>query len=218
MAKLIGPLLSFGARGQIGKAMVTSTWRGVDYARQYVIPANPRTTAQTAVRNLFAYLREMWKLAPSEVVATWNAFASGRPFTGMNKWVGENVRVLNGETDLINLIGSPGSGGGLPPSAFAATTGTTPGEIDFDFTVPTDIPDGWVLSKAVAVAVPDADPTGFFAGPFVQEVVAVAPWDGTLTGLPAGANCQVMGWLVWEKPNGALAYSVSLSDQAAADA
>lgn len=218
MAKLIGPLLSFGARGQIGKAMVTSTWRGVDYARQYVIPANPRTVAQTAVRSLFAYLREMWKLAPPEVTAAWNSFASGRPFTGMNKWVGENVRVLNGEVDLINLIGSPGSGGGLPPAAFSAATGAAAGQIAFDFTVPTDIPQGWVLSKSVAVAVPDADPTGIFTGPFVQEVVSVAPWDGILEGLPPGVNCQVMGWLVWEKPNGALAYSVALSDQAVSDA
>jgi len=43
MSKLTGPLLSFGARGQIGKAMVTSTWKGVPYARQYVVPANPQT-------------------------------------------------------------------------------------------------------------------------------------------------------------------------------
>src|SRR5690606_16143033 len=136
MAKLTGPLLSFGARGQIGKAMVTAKWRGVDYARQYVIPANPRTTAQQANRTRFAFLREMWKLAPAVVVEPWTAFAAGRPFTNMNKFVGENNRVLNGESDLQNFIGSPGARGGLPPQALSATTGNSAGEIDVAITVP----------------------------------------------------------------------------------
>lgn len=216
MAKLTGPMLSFGARGQIGKAMVTAKWRGVAYARQYVKPANPQTAAQTAVRSLFAYLREMWKLAPTEVIATWDAFARGRPFTGMNKYVGENVRVLNGETDMNNFIGSPGSGGGLPPTSFSAVTGSVAGTIDFTFDVPAT-PSGWTLLRSVAVAFPDADPTGIFMGPYVEETVAVAPWDGTLTGLGSGVVCQVAGWLVWQKPNGDLAYSVSLLDQATSD-
>lgn len=215
MAKLTGPMLSFGARGQIGKAMVTAKWRGIAYARQYVKPANPQTAAQTAVRSLFAYLREMWKLAPTEVVATWDAFARGRPFTGMNKFVGENVRVLNGETDMNNFIGSPGSGGGLPPVTFAAVTGGAAGEIDFTFDVPAT-PSGWTLLRSVATAFPDADPTGIFMGPYVEETVALAPWDGTLTGCDSGVNHQVAGWLVWQKPSGDLAYSVSMLDQAVA--
>lgn len=217
MAKLTGPLLSFGARGSVGKALVVSKWRGVVYARQHVVPANPQTAAQTAVRSLFAYLREMWKLAPTEVIDTWDSFAQGRPFTGMNKFVGENVRVLNGETDMNNFIGSPGSKGGLPPTAFSATTGGASGEIDFDFTVPA-APSGWTLLSSVAIAFPDANPTGIFVGPFVSEEVTSAPWDGTLTGLGSAVPCQVAGWLTWQKPNGDTAYSVSLLDQATSGA
>src|SRR3546814_18679316 len=107
MAKVNGPFLSFGGRGQIGKAMVAAKWCGVQYVREYVVPANPRSVAQQAVRTLFAYLREMWKLAPSETILAWNAFAKGRPFTGMNKFVGENERVRKGETKLANFIGNP---------------------------------------------------------------------------------------------------------------
>src|SRR3546814_7568895 len=103
----------------------------------------------------------MWKLAPSETILAWNAFAKGRPFTGMNKFVGENVRVLKGETTLANFIGNPGSGGGLPPTSITAVTGSTPGTIDVTVTPPT-VPDGWVLVKAVATAMPDANPTGIF--------------------------------------------------------
>lgn len=217
MAKVTAPLLSFGARGQIAKTMVIGSWRGVRYAREYVVPANPRTTAQQAVRTLFAYLREMWKLAPSEVLAAWNSFAQGRPFTGMNKFIGENVRVLNGETDMNNFIGSPGSKGGLPPLTFSAATGTSPGEVVATFTVPA-APDGWALDKAVAVAFPDADPTGIFMGPFVQGTDNSSPYEITLAGLGAGVPCQVAGWLVWTKPNGDLAYSVAMLDQATSDA
>lgn len=215
MAKVTGPFMSFGGRGQIGKAMVAQKWRGVQYVREYVVPANPRTTAQQAVRSLFAYLREMWKLAPSEVLLGWNAFAQGRPFTGMNKFVGENVRVLNGEADMDNFIGNPGSGGGLPPVSITAVAGAGAGEIDVTIDEP-DIPTGWALTRAVATAFPDADPTGIFTGPYVQGTDAATPFEITLTGLPTGVTCQVQAWLVWTKPNGKTAYSVALSDQSLA--
>lgn len=50
MAKLTAPLLSLGASGQIGKAVVHFPWKGINAAREYVVPANPRTTAQTTQR------------------------------------------------------------------------------------------------------------------------------------------------------------------------
>lgn len=217
MAKLTGPLLSFGARGSIGKTLVASKWRGVPYARQHVVPANPQTTAQQAVRTLFAYLREMWKLAPSEIALTWDSFAQGRPFTGMNKFIGENVRVLNGQIDMDNFIGSPGSKGGPAPVSVAAVTGAATGEIDVTVTVPV-IPTGWAITRVVAVAFPDADPTGIFLGPFVQATDAAAPYQPALTGLGSAVLCQVSAWIVWEKPDGSAAYSVSITDQATSGA
>lgn len=213
MAKLTGPILSFGARGSIGKTIVASKWRGVAYARQHVVPANPRTTAQQAVRTLFAYLREMWKLAPSEVAPAWDSFAQGRPFTGMNKFIGENVRVLNGEIVMDNFIGSPGSKGGPAPVSVAAVTGGASGEIDVTVTVPT-IPPGWAITKVVAIGFPDANPTGIFLGPFVQATDAAAPYQPDLTGLGSAVPCQVAAWIVWTKPDGSAAYSVSITDQA----
>ena len=103
MAKISAPLLSMGATGSIGDAITFGTWRGISYARQKVTPANPRTAAQQANRQRFALLREMWKLAPAVLRAPWTAFAAGRPFTDMNKFVGENVRTLNGQMDVCKL-------------------------------------------------------------------------------------------------------------------
>ncbi len=63
MAKLKAPLLSFGASGAIAKAVVYFPWKGLNVAREYVIPANPKTDPQntqrgyltTAVRMLHEY-------------------------------------------------------------------------------------------------------------------------------------------------------------------
>jgi hypothetical protein len=218
VAKISAPLLSMGARGTIGKSVTFAKWRGIDYARQRVIPANPRTTAQQANRTRFAFLREMWKLAPAAVQAPWNAFAAGRPFTGMNKFVGENNRLLVGEVLLGNLLASPGARGGLPPAGVVAATGVNPGEITVTVTPPDQLPEGWTVEMCGAAAVVDQDPVGLFSGPFVAGTDAADPYVITLGGFEAGANVMAYGWVVYEKPDGSLAYSVSVSDAAVADA
>jgi len=50
VAKLKAPLLSLGASGAIGKVAVYFGWKGLDCVREYVIPANPKTTAQNTQR------------------------------------------------------------------------------------------------------------------------------------------------------------------------
>lgn len=215
MAKVTAPLLSFGGAGQMAKSMVYSTWKGVPYTRRYVIPANPRTPEQTVTRKTFALLREMWKLAPALVVAPWDAFAKGRPFTGMNKFVGENIRVLRGKPDMNDFITSPGAGGGLPPESVTAIAGANDGEIDVTVIAP-EAPPGWLLTSFTACAFPNVDPATFFAGPFVAASVAAPGTTVTLTGLQPASECQVGAWLVWEKGNNKVAYSVGITVQAIA--
>lgn len=50
MAKLKGPLFSLGASGALGKTLVFFSWKGLDVVREYVVPANPKTTLQVAHR------------------------------------------------------------------------------------------------------------------------------------------------------------------------
>lgn len=215
MAKLTGPLLSMNARGQIGKTLVAAKWKGIPYMRQYVVPANPRTTAQQAVRGMFALLREMYKLAPAVLRAPWDAFATGRPFTGMNKFVGENVRLLNGETDMALFLGSPGARGGLPPASVSAAPTANPGEIEVTFVLPTQLPDGWTVNSIAATGFPDQDPSGgIFTGPLVADSELAPATEVVLTGLPTGDLCVVSGWVIYDRPDGTLAYSVGLADTA----
>jgi len=50
VAKLKAPLLSLGASGAIGKTIVYFGWKGLDCAREYVVPSNPKTTPQNTQR------------------------------------------------------------------------------------------------------------------------------------------------------------------------
>jgi len=54
LAKLKAPCFSLGAAGALGKALVFFTWKGLDVVREYVIPANPKTTLQTTQRGYLA--------------------------------------------------------------------------------------------------------------------------------------------------------------------
>ena len=211
MAKITGPLLSMSARGQIGKAMVTSKWRGIAYARQYVQPANPRTIAQQANRTRFALLREMFKIAPAVVRAPWDAFTQGRPFLPVNKFVGENNLLLNANPTFEAAIMSPGARGGLPPVAVVAANGVADGDITVTVTPPDVLPEGWNITAVHAAAILEQDPTGIFSGPFVAGSDAAAPYEVALGGFALADNLVAYGWIEYEKPNGQAAYSVSLS-------
>lgn len=209
MAKVNAPLLSFGARGQVGKAIVFAKWRGVDYARQRVIPANPRTLEQQAVRGTFRVQSQIWTLANEGWKDVWNLFAAGRPFTGRNAFIGQNVRALDQEVDRAKFVFSPGARGGLPPEAAAVTGGTN--QVTVAMTNPTP-PPGWSLVAAIGVAVMDGDPATAYSGPvgFVRD--ADTPEDLVITGLDEAADYVVGAFLEWLKPNGDTAYSVALSD------
>lgn len=213
MGKTTAPLLSFDAAGAVGQTVVYSRWRGVKYARRYVIPANPRTTSQQLNRNSFAVLREMYKLAPDLARAPWGAFATGRPFTGFNAFIGENRRAIGTDVDMSEFIGSPGARGGLPPDSVTPAATASAGEIAVDFTTPTP-PTGWTLSASVASAFAQQAPDAAFSGPMHVEEITASPWDITFTGLTSAQEYVVSGWLRWLKPDGKEAYSPSITGTA----
>lgn len=88
MAKIKTPLLSLGASGSLGKSIVFGTWKGIATARQHVVPANPKTAAQTEQRDIMTKCVECWRggLTGDGVKAGWNKFAtaSGKAQSGFN--------------------------------------------------------------------------------------------------------------------------------------
>jgi len=217
VAKLTGPLLSFGAKGQIGKTLVTADWKGIKYARQYTIPANPQTAEQTVTRDTFTMLQSLWLNSPTGFRAPWTANAVGRAYTDRNKLVAENMPVLRAETDLNNFIASPGALGGPPISSITAVTGGASGEIDVTTSVPT-APTGWTLASVSFIAIPDQDPQDPFLGPMAYISDPATPFTADFTGLLVAAAYQICAWPVWTRPDGKTAYGPSLIDQATSGA
>lgn len=219
MAKVKGPLLSLQAKGQIGKAQVYASWRGVLYARQHVVPANPRSTGQQTTRNTFSSIQDLWKRLGTIARAPWTAYASGKPLTNRNAITSKNVAVLRGAANNDAYVGSPGARGGPAASAVAAAGGAGAGEIDCTVTSP-PTPTGWSLTSAQAFALEEGDPADLVPSP-IAEAENVAPVeDGdtivSLTGLTSATTYVVVGWLKWAKPDGTVAYGASLGTTTAA--
>ena len=103
MAKLTAPLLSLGASGKIADTLVMATWKGIPYARQYVIPANPKTTDQTNQRNAFKASVAAWRnyITDATVREAWRVWAGiqASAMSNFNAAVGQLNPILLGDAD-----------------------------------------------------------------------------------------------------------------------
>ena len=109
MAKLTGPLMSFGARGKLGGSLVYSAWKGVNTVRQLVTPANPNTTAQIAQRTRMASIVAAWRNTDlsSAIRTAWNKLAqlTGNPVSGFNQFTSQLVK-LAAEDPAASIVTS----------------------------------------------------------------------------------------------------------------
>ena len=117
MAKLVAPLMSFGARGKLGGSLVYSAWKGIATARQLVTPANPRTAAQVAQRGLLSVIVRAWRSTEvSQAVRTgWNKAAqlTGRALSGFNLFASQLVKLVAEDPDasFVSAVASTSVGG-----------------------------------------------------------------------------------------------------------
>jgi len=70
--------------GQAGKAGVFAKWKGRQYRRKYVIPANPKTTMQMAIRGFFTNAVDKWHLYHSLQRLVFSYLATGLVMSGFN--------------------------------------------------------------------------------------------------------------------------------------
>lgn len=70
--------MSLKASGQLGKAIVYSTWKGVGVVRTHVVPSNPNSQAQQDQRGYLADAITEWKAVayPAEDKTAWNRYAN----------------------------------------------------------------------------------------------------------------------------------------------
>lgn len=206
MARTTGALLSFGASGKIADTQVYASWRGIPYARRYVVPSNPKTPAQQKTRNVFKWANASWLFLPAIAKEPWMAYANGRPFVPRNGWVSRAVSLLRGQMDISPLEGSPGVAGGLPSDDMQVTA--TSNSITATLQVP-DAPNGWEVVAAQAVLVPNQDPHDLFGGPVLAAQALEAPYAIEFAGLESETEYVVSAWLKWDRGSGRHAYSIS---------
>ncbi len=93
--------------GQAGKAGVFAKWKGRQYRRAYVIPANPKTTMQQTIRSYFTNVIAAWHTYHSIQRLVFSYLATGLVMSGMNLLVS---RWMKAATQGLTLPIAPSEG------------------------------------------------------------------------------------------------------------
>lgn len=200
MSKLTGPLFSLTARGTIGKALTYSQWRGIQYVRTRVVPANPQTTDQTEVRAVWATLCRLWNRMPALGREPWELAAVGNPFTDRNRFLGINVPLLRGQASMVNFEATPGVGAALPPLTAGSADGGAQ-VLNLTLTQPA-LPAGWTHLSATGIAFLNSDPAPVVTLTPVAAEDAITPFTLIALSMGAGGTFYWATWNVLQAPDG----------------
>lgn len=181
---------------------VFSKWKGINYIRSRVVPHNPKSALQVAVRAALARLVDIWQTSYPGVKINWDDWASGRDYSGFNKFIGKNLvkerdglllDIMNevGFTKLLTLVGS---------------TGTATKEIDVAFT-----PDPVPANTDLELHFKEVGSSGWN----YNEIHAAATNSPVTTTLPKAATLyEVYGYLIKDTAPGDGETGDDLSDTA----
>lgn len=84
-------ILLTSLKGTAGN-VVAATWKGIQYFREHVTPANPNTPAQVAQRLNMSTVVSWFHDAEDQLKTALDALAEGRPLSGANLFVQRNVK------------------------------------------------------------------------------------------------------------------------------
>lgn len=135
MALVNGPLFSLSASGQLGKALVYSRWKGRDYVREYVIPANPRTLPQFLQRGLLTAASRWWAGLANDTGAqeSWIGAASAQGISTFNAMVAAAIDRMG--LDLAPIGNDDGGSGFAQDTVSTVATSPEPGRLLVTVTV-----------------------------------------------------------------------------------
>ena len=191
MAKVTYAPIVSDVRGRFG-GMVFTQWQGVAAMRRFVPPSQPRTTGQVSHRNLFRALTGLYTRANNtRFQQSWARRAQGQPGIGRNFYLGDNVRLVGGESDTAKL--EPYYGLTILPQA--ASLSVTPGtdQLVVAWTAPTGVaPSGYTLAGYVGYAMRDQDlhdASPEYEQHFISEDDSTLT--DTITGLESGEDYRV---------------------------
>lgn len=123
-----------GFSGKVGP-VVGGKWKDIDYMRGYVVPANPNTAGQQAVRTKFAELVARARTLLSTILQPfWDPFVSN--MSGFNRWISLNYALAN-SSGVISNTAIMAQGTLEPTDSNTSTYNTATGEVLTTFNVTT---------------------------------------------------------------------------------
>jgi hypothetical protein len=209
MAVTTGPLMSVSAKGQFGKAIVYSSWKGIQTAKKYTIPANPSTSAQVETRTTFQWVHDAYKYLPADVQEPWIEYVKGQPMTPANAWMQANSPVLRGQTTIADIIFTKPVRSGPPTASLTATPGS--GSVAL-VAVPSGIISGWTITKCVGIAMQNVDPSGEME--FVISTsgeATTSPYDITISGLKHAQSYVCGAFFKYARPDLQIAFGAAIT-------
>lgn len=102
MVRLKGPMMSMDASGTLGKTITFAKWKGRNYARKTVTPANPQSGGQTGMRAAIKFLSQIWNGLAAGPKASWEDRAEADKISTFNAFTSYNAkrwRNFNAPTD-----------------------------------------------------------------------------------------------------------------------
>lgn len=143
MALVSAPLLSLDAAGKLGGAIVFSKWKGRQYVRSLVKPANPKSGGQIGMRGAFKFLSQNWQNLSAANQATWEDRADASVISPFNAFMSYN------QFRARNFLGlskeDPALEAGTPTviGVTVATAGVRSVTLDIPITT---LNDGWAVA------------------------------------------------------------------------
>ena len=166
MAIVKGPAFSLDASGSLADAIVFSKWKGRNYIRQLVTPANPRSGAQTGFRASMKFLAQIWAGLSDADKVSWLDRANDGIYSNFNAFTSYNQ--LRWRNFLTPSKQDPAAEVSTPATA---PTGAAVAGVRMATVTLTDsgtAPDwGYLLFRS--------DTTGFTPG--ISNAIALFSWD-----------------------------------------
>jgi hypothetical protein len=166
MAIVKGPAMSLDASGSLGGAIVFSKWKGRNYVRALVTPANPRSGSQTGFRQSMKFLSQNWAGLSAGEKATWLTRAQDMIVSNFNAYTSYNQK--RWRNFLTPSKEDPAAEASTPATA---PTGAAVAGVRMATVTLTDTgtaPDwGYLLFRSLS--------TGFTPG--ISNAIASFPWD-----------------------------------------
>lgn len=149
MARVNGPLMSMDASGALGGAVVFSKWKGRNYVRQLVKPANPRSGGQISMRAALKFLAQEWAGIGDAPQATWEDLADAGVFSPFNAFTKFNLKRNRDFLAPFQSATDYGQGTASPIDVFTATPGVRSISVAISDTDAEDTNWGYLLFRSL---------------------------------------------------------------------